>query len=401
MRIAVLTRTAALVILLVFSLLLPPAKTNAASYSPLPPKFPLPKPFQMPKEIYGGAWPTSHVQGIAIDMKKKHMYFSFTQMLVKTDFQGNVIGTVEGLTGHLGDIDFNPRDGRVYGSLEYKDAKAFYIAIFDVDKITRMGMDAEADGVMTTVYLKEVVDDYTADMDGDGKFDGDTANTLDHRYGCSGIDGVSFGPEFGRRNGPQKLMVAYGIYSNTEREDNDHQVILQYDVSRWKKYERPLNQTDPHTSGPDKPEAKYFVYTGNTTYGVQNLEYDEYTGNWFMAVYEGKKEQFPNYSLFIVDGSKPPVKGEIRGQAEPEKGLLLSLLEDGLYDEATGIYGWEFSGLPRPATAPQYGLESLGNGYYYVSHAGSASEDGVTKETGSAVLHKWTGETPIPFERVQ
>lgn len=388
------TRPAALMISLVFLLLLTPAKTNADL-------LPAAKPSQMPLEIYGGAWPTSHVQGFAIDMKKKHMYFSFTQMLVKTDFQGNVIGTVTGITGHLGDIDFNSRGGGVYGSLEYKDEEAFYIAIFDGDKITREGMDAEADGVMTTVYLNEVVDDFIADMDGDGKFDGDTADTLDHRYGTSGIDGISFGPAFGRKNGPQKLMVAYGIYSNIEREDNDHQVILQYDFRNWKKYERPLTQSDPHTSGPANPEAKYFVYTGNTTYGVQNLEYDAYTGNWFMAVYEGQKEEFPNYSLFIIDGSKAPVKGEIRGQAKPEEGLLLSLLEDGLYDEETGIYGWEFSGLPRPATAPQYGLESLGNGYYYVSHAGTVSEDGINKSTGTAVLYKWTGETPKPFEQVQ
>ena len=27
-------------------------------------------------------------------------------MLVKTDVKGNVVGTVEGFTGHLGDLDF-------------------------------------------------------------------------------------------------------------------------------------------------------------------------------------------------------------------------------------------------------------------------------------------------------
>lgn len=37
---------------------------------------------------------------------------------------------------------------------------AFYVAIFDVDKITRPDMDAETDGRETAVYLKEVVDDY-------------------------------------------------------------------------------------------------------------------------------------------------------------------------------------------------------------------------------------------------
>lgn len=346
----------------------------------------------LPTEVYGGAWPTSHVQGIAIDKKEGHMYFSFTQMLVKTDLQGNVVGTVEGLTGHLGDIDFNPKDGRVYGSLEYKDAESFYIAMFDGDEITRTGMDAESDGVMSTVYLEEVVDDFTADMDGDGKFDGDVADTPDHRYGCSGIDGVSFGPEFGKRKGKQKLTVAYGIYSNIDRQDNDHQVLLQYDVNQWHKYEQPLTQSKPHTSGPGEAAGKYFAYTGNTTYGVQNLEYDAHTGDWFMAVYEGKKEQFPNYPFFIIDGSKSPEKGLIRGQEEPEQGLLLPLLEEGLYDGDTGIYGWDFSG--------EFGLTSLDDGYYYVADDGEIEEDGVQKETGTAELHRWTGEIPTPFEKV-
>ena len=29
-------------------------------------------------------------------------------------------------------------------------------------------------------------------------FDGNIGDTADHRYGCSGIDGVAFGPRFGR-----------------------------------------------------------------------------------------------------------------------------------------------------------------------------------------------------------
>ncbi|MGI6127604.1 MAG: hypothetical protein ACOYEF_11655 [Planifilum sp.] len=354
-----------------------------------------------PKEIDGGAWPTRHVQGIAVDPIRKHLYFSFTQILVKTDFQGRVLGTVEGIAGHLGDIDWNPKDGRIYGSLEYKDAESFYIAVFDGNNINRVGMDAEADGVMSAVYLREVVEDYTADMDGNGVFDGDTADTPDHRYGCSGIDGVSFGPAFGRKGGPLKLMVAYGIYANPQRDDNDHQIILQYDISDWKKYEKPLSQDRLHKSGPKRPENKYFVYTGNTTYGVQNLEYDAYTGNWFLAVYEGEKERFPNYSLFIIDGSKPPRKGWIRGQAKPEKGWLLPLLKKGLYDEGTGIYGWEFSGLPRPTTAPQYGIESLGNGYYYITRAATVQEDGASRETATALLHRWTGQPPTPFVKVR
>jgi len=157
------------------------------------------RPSRLPAEVNGGAWPSGHVQGIAIDQKKGFMYFSFTNLLVKTDLAGKPVGSVTGFTGHLGDLDFNSRDGRVYGSLEYKAAKSFYIAIFDVDRITSLDMNAETSDVVTAVYLKDVVDDYSADMNGDGVFDGDTAKTPDHRYGCSGIDGVAFGPAFGKR----------------------------------------------------------------------------------------------------------------------------------------------------------------------------------------------------------
>jgi hypothetical protein len=257
----------------------------------------------LPKTVFSGNWKTPHVQGIAVDTARKYIYYSFTTMLLKTDLEGHVIGWAGGLTGHLGCLDFCDADGRVYGSLEYKAEKAFYIAIFDGSKITRPGMSAEADGIMTTVYLKDVVKDYCCDLDGNGIFDGDTAETPDHRYGCSGIDGVAFGPVFGDFKGEKHFLhVAYGIYGNSKRVDNDYQIILRYDISGWKKYEQPLSQNHPHTRGPEKPSDRYFLFTGNTTFGIQNLEYDGFTGHWFATVYRGKKEQYPIYPLYIIDG---------------------------------------------------------------------------------------------------
>ncbi len=249
-----------------------------------------------------GGFHTGHVQGIAVDSKREYMYFSFTTCLVKTDMKGKVIGTVKGLAGHLGCIAFNEEDGRVYGSLEFKHdiigknilnnmdqqievSDGFYIAIFNVEKIDRMDMDAEKDGVMTSVYLKEVVDDYMAPG---------------HRYGCSGIDGTTFAPIPGSKDGKKYLYVAYGIYSEPERRDNDYQVILRYDTADWSKYEKSLNQLNMHRQGPQKPDSKYFVYTGNTTYGIQNPEYDPWTNYMFAAVYCGRKEEFPNYPMFVL-----------------------------------------------------------------------------------------------------
>ncbi|MFJ4707912.1 hypothetical protein ACIP6I_24115 [Streptomyces anulatus] len=357
----------------------------AHARTPSPPSSPSPS---LPSSVDGGAWSSGHLQGMAVDRRKGHMYFSFTDLLVKTDLSGRPIGSVTGFTGHLGDLDFNTADGRVYGSLEYKAAEAFYVAIFDGARITRMNMDARTADVVSTVHLREVVRDYTADMNGDGVFDGNTGDTPDHRYGCSGIDGIAFGPDLNRRGGG-RLTVAYGVYSNTARTDNDHQVLLQYDVRDWRRYERPLVEGAHHTSGPASPAGKFFAYTGNTTYGVQNLEYDRHSGNWLMAVYKGRKTAFPNYSLYVVDGSEPARRGEVKGQPRPESGRILSLLPRGLHHEPSGVYGYESGG--------QYGLVSLDDGRHYVAEAGTVDSGGTRLQTGRAVLHRWTGAVPNPF----
>src|SRR5690606_5314736 len=129
-------------------------------------------------------------------------------------------------------------------------------------------MNAEEENLLNTVYLKEVVDDYQATVKEGNR-------NIQHRYGCSGIDGVALAPAIGkRRNSRKYLYVAYGIYSDTSRSDNDYQVILQYDVETWDQYGQHLSQDKLHQSGPDKPINTYFVFTGNTSYGIQNLAYD-------------------------------------------------------------------------------------------------------------------------------
>lgn len=340
----------------------------------------------LPRDIFSGNWRYGHCQGIALDSKHEYIYYSFTTALVKTDLQGHLIGSVVGLMGHLGCIDFCDGDGRVYGSLEYKndvigrgilehlgsDAKlqdAFYIAIFDVDKIDRPDMDACADGVMKTVYLREVVEDFSAQVEWEGRM-------LAHRHGCSGIDGTTFGPMPGSDDGRQYLFVAYGVYGDTQRGDNDDQVILCYDTADWARYERPLSQSDMHTSGPDKPLKKFFVHTGNTTYGVQNLEYDAFTGNYLMAVYPGKKPEFPNHPMYILDGHRAPSAQN-----------RLELLQAGAKHDS-GVYGWDF---PWGST----GLYAFGDGYYYVSHEG---RDGEMYNT-HVKLYRWDGKAPlVPVE---
>lgn len=309
----------------------------------------------LPETIYSGKWTYGHCQGIAVDKERRFMYYSFTTALVKTDMQGNLVGTCVGLLGHLGCIAYNCEDGRVYGSLEYKNdaigrgilnraghaedvTDAFYIVRFDVDRIDRVGMDACADGVMQGVYLKEVVDDYHAEVEVNGR-------TVLHRHGCSGIDGTTFGPMPGQVGGKQYLFVAYGIYSDLERDDNDDQVLLCYDISDWDSYARPISQQNMHTCGPEKPLRKFFVRTGNTNWGVQNLEYDPYINGFLMAVYRGSKPNWPNKPLYIVDASVAPVGDRLTLKEGPD------------------CIGWDY---PYGST----GLIALGDGSYYVSYDG-------------------------------
>ena len=202
----------------------------------------------IPKPVFSGYFNTGHCQGIAVDPVRRYIYYSFTTAIVKTDWEGNLIGSAYGLLGHLGCIDFCDTDGKVYGSLEYKNdaigrgilahlgkdavEDAFYIAIFDVNKLDRPDMDAVSDGIMTAVWLRDVVEDYKAILP-DG-----TA----HRYGCSGIDGLTVAPAFGGSVADACVYVAYGIYGDVHRTDNDHQVILCYDRASLAGYAKPIRQ---------------------------------------------------------------------------------------------------------------------------------------------------------------
>ena len=358
------------------------------------------RPAALQAEIASGPFKAGHIQGIAVDQEKGYIYYSYTTMLIKTDLQGHIVGSVTGLLGHLGDLDLNEADGRVYGSLEYKnDAigrgilnmekstrtldNAFYIAIFDVDRIDRVGMSAEKDGIMTTVYLPTVLEDYLAEV---ATSEGKKA----HRLGCSGIDGVAFGPKFGSTSGKEYLTVAYGIYSEKDRSDNDYQVLLQYDTEKWAKYERTLSQDDMHQMGPRKPAGQYFVFTGNTTYGVQNLEYDPFTEAWLMAVYKGVKEHYPNYTLFAADAKARPAKQTLQGIPYLKKGFVVPLKAEGLKDATTGIRGWMWG-------VGSTGMAALGGGYYYFSHNYN-SEQG----QGSTIrMYRYTDLKDEAFEEVK
>lgn len=352
----------------------------------------------LPLTIETGIFHGGHIQGIAIDNERKYIYCSFTTELVKLDMEGNFIGSVKGFTGHLGCLAFNREDGRVYASLEYKNdvigkgilkhlgkaevQNAFYVAIFDGEKITEPDMDAEKNGIMKTVWLREVVEDYLAEWEENGV-------TVKHRHGCSGIDGMTFAPNFEGEG--TRLLVAYGVYKDLERTDNDYQVLLSYDPEAIKPYEAILTSENIHTSGPDHAENQYFVFTGNTNYGIQNLEYDPNTGDIFMAVYRGAKEQYPNRTLYRIDGKIAPKEELLKG-CGGEKGKVLELKKEGLFHEASGVYAYEF----RYGST---GMIALGDGLFYFSEN---RENNPAREFESTIrLYRYTGDTPAPFIPVQ
>ena len=349
----------------------------------------------LPSKIYTGKWRGGHIQGIAVDREREYIYCSFTTEFVKLDMEGNLIGSVKGFTGHLGCMAYNYEDGRVYASLEYKnDAigqgilkhlgveeeihNAFYVAIFDVDKIDRPDMDAQTDGVVTSVWLKEVVEDYLAvwqDEQGEKK----------HRYGCSGIDGLTFAPAFEGEG--MRMLVAYGVYGDVSRTDNDCQVLLSYDPKGLKKYEAVLTAKNIHQSGPAACENRYFVPTGNTVYGVQNLEYDPHTGDIFAAVYRGQKPQYPNFDMYVIAGGQKPQTAVMPG-CYGEEVKVLQLAEKGLCEK--GVCGYRF---PYGST----GMISLGGGLFYFSE--EFYEDGA--HGSNICLYRYTGDAEGPFEKAE
>ena len=356
-------------------------------------------PTKLPSVLDISSGVSTHVQGIAVNREKGEMYFSFTTRFIRTDLKGRVLGTIDRIQGHLGAMTFNPEDGCVYASLECKndeigvsiakklgvpmwEGSYFYVAIIDVAKVDRIGMDPENDPVLRTVCIKPSVDDNLARVQL-------PEGVREHRFGCSGIDGVTIGPAPGEDGAERFLYVAYGIYGDPSRSDNDYQVLLCYPLEQVKQYAQTVSFGTMHTSGPSKPWRKFFVRTGNTNYGVQNLAFDPYTGYLLMAVYRGKKQQFPNYSLYAADLSKRPFKARLEGVPYRKcKQWQLPLAEDGILHEASGIRGWNF----RWGST---GLFPLGGGYYLFSENYKGMETGI--EGCRTHLMRWTGDTAQPF----
>ena len=187
------------------------------------------------------------------------------------------------------------------------------------------------------------------------------------------------------------LTIAYGIYSDVNRTDNDYQVLLQYDVKSWSKYEAIHSQENLHRNGPEKPEGKYFVFTGNTSWGVQNLEYDKHSNRWFLACYQGAKPQYANYSLFCVDGANKAKVKSLQGVDYQKKGAVLPLAKAGAIDPGDKrVRGW----YNRYGAC---GMHALGDGYFYLTKHGKDK----TGRNATLFLARYVGGEDKAFEIVK
>ena len=364
-------------------------------------------------DLCGGS---SHMQGICVDDKMEYMYFSYTDVLAKVDLKtGKVVGSVGGFGAgsfgtpggaHLGCLAYY--DGKIYGSLEYKEpGKKFFIAVFDEDAITEVGMDMkDMESGVDGILLYEPTSDFRDPL-------GDTVSAEDgfavneenagHKYACSGIDGVTFGTMPGDTSGKMYLFVAYGVYGGAKwsnRYDNNYNVIQVYDpddlndnvVKRFT-YERGLS-TDYEDSEALHACDTLYVWTGNTNYGAQNMEWDRKTGDIVLYTY-ANTTKWHDYTMFVIDGSRAPVEQEIEvGQsntiADAEKQAETvkraeAYQVDGEYPTGKHAFlkcicgngcqaqEWGDSGITAmicggddPQTST-YGIASLGNDYYYIT----------------------------------
>lgn len=200
-----------------------------------------------------------HMQGFTSD--GKHMYWSFTDTVVKTTLKGTVRRCVPVSGGHLGDIDYF--EGKLYASFmgdalpghAWNDWTSFKICVFDAD----------------TLELEKMINldicDYYKSLKGT---DADTR-------GFQGIDGVAFGKIPGTEE--WRMFVACALDTGEKYENN---ILLRFTVD-------------------GVYETEYPIKTGNTVFGIQNLDYDATTGEFWFSTYGGGEPFMPKETLYKTD----------------------------------------------------------------------------------------------------
>lgn len=199
-----------------------------------------------------------HVQGFA--KGGDYMYFSFTDTLVKTTMKGTVKCQVEVHGGHLGDIDFY--DGKIYGSLlgaplpghVWDDWTGFWIYEFDAEDLR----------LLRKIRLEQCEKYWET--------------RLTDERGFVGIDGTTIAPD--PQTGEPKIMTAAGV---SVGEKYVNHVIMQFDFN-------------------GNYETEYSFPLGNTSFGIQNLDYDWEAGVFWAATYDPAHEWQMKDMFFCFSG---------------------------------------------------------------------------------------------------
>ena len=201
-----------------------------------------------------------HMQGFA--RGGDFMYWSFTDNLVKTTLAGTVKCQVEMHDGHLGDCDYY--DGKIYASMlghpapgrPWNDWSSFCIYVYSADDLR----------LLQKIRL-EICEKYWAQR-------GTDADTR----GFSGVDGVTVAPD--PKTGEAKLFVACAL--DTDERFTD-QILLQFTLD-------------------GEYETEYRIPTGNTVFGIQNLDYDWENGEFWFSTYGPERDFQPKETLYCVSG---------------------------------------------------------------------------------------------------
>ncbi len=193
-----------------------------------------------------------HLQGFTTD--GDHLYWSFTDSLVKTNRKNTVLAQVPVRDGHLGDIDY--RDGKIYGTV-LGDSLAgdpwgvwtsFFVYVFDAETLV----------LQKTIRLDPCYRMYRAP---------------EKNAGFCGVDGIAAVPD-------GTLWLAGGLYTG---EAYDRQMLLHISMRG------------------ELLDIRYFS-TGNTPFGIQNLDYEEDTGRFWFSTYLAEKPYQAKASLYCADG---------------------------------------------------------------------------------------------------
>jgi len=182
-----------------------------------------------------------HLQGFTGD--SEHLYWSFTDSLVKTNLLGTVKVQIQNHSGHLGDIDYY--DGKIYAALNgtpMGSCKAFEIKVYDASDLS----------LVEVLSLDECFEMCEKSIDG-----------------FRGINGVAIKPKSATEDA--KMMVAGSILDGKEYKN---QILLEYTLD-------------------GKFVKKHLLNTGNCIMGMQTIDIDPDTGNYWFSTYGGRN--FPEF----------------------------------------------------------------------------------------------------------